>query len=59
MKNNSTDQKPIVNCHAHLFTAGHVPPWLAKTFLPWPLFYLLPVSGVVRLFKWWNKGPYS
>lgn len=59
MENNSTEQKPIINCHTHLFTAGHVPPWLAKTFLPWPLFYLLPVSGVVRLFKWWNKVPYS
>jgi predicted TIM-barrel fold metal-dependent hydrolase len=50
-------KKPIVNCHAHIFTAEHVPSWLAKTFLPWPFYYLFPVSGVVRLFRQWYNGP--
>jgi len=53
------DKPPIINCHSHVFTGDHVPPWLAKTFLPWPVYRLLPVSGIVRLFRWWFKenGP--
>jgi predicted TIM-barrel fold metal-dependent hydrolase len=52
-----TEKKPITNCHTHIFTAEHVPPWLAKTFLPWPLYFLLPVPGIVALFRWWYNGP--
>lgn len=52
------EKKPLINCHTHIFKGEHVPPWLAKTFLPWPLYYLLPVSGVVAIFRWWYKGPY-
>ncbi len=47
----------IINCHTHIFTGDHVPPWLAKTFLPCPLFFILPVSGVVKLLRWWFNGP--
>ncbi|HRG93896.1 MAG TPA: hypothetical protein PLZ10_13160, partial [Chitinophagaceae bacterium] len=49
---------PIINCHTHIFTGDHVPPWLAKTFLPWPIYFLLPLSGIVRLFRWYYNGPY-
>jgi predicted TIM-barrel fold metal-dependent hydrolase len=54
------EKKPIINCHTHIFTGDHVPPWLARTFLPWPFYYLLPLTGVVKLFRWWyKKGPYA
>lgn len=48
---------PIINCHIHLFTGDHVPPWLARTYLPWPFYFVLPVSAIVGLLRWWYKGP--
>ncbi len=53
------DKPPIINCHVHIFTGGHVPPYLAKTFLPWPFYYLLSLSFVVRFFQFWYKYPHS
>lgn len=53
------EKRSIINCHTHIFTGDHVPPWLAKTFLIWPLYYLLPLSMVVHLFRWWYQGPYT
>lgn len=55
----SKPKQPIINCHTHVFTGDHVPPWLAKTFLIWPLYLLLPLGGIVRLFRWWFRGPGS
>ena len=55
---NTQRKAPIINCHTHIFTGDHVPPWLAKTFLPWPLYFLFPLSGIVRLFRWYYNGPY-
>jgi predicted TIM-barrel fold metal-dependent hydrolase len=53
-----TDSKPpIINCHTHIFTGDHVPPWLAKTFVPWPFYYLMPLHLYVSLFRWWYKYP--
>jgi len=49
--------KHFINCHTHIFTGDHVPPYLAKTFLPWPLYLLLPLSVVVRLFRFWYGVP--
>ncbi len=54
----STDN-PITNCHSHVFTADYVPNWLAKGVLPWPLFYLVPISPLVTLFRWWYKSKRS
>ncbi len=48
---------PIINCHTHIFTGDHVPPWLAKTYLFSPLYYLLHLSLIVKAFRWWNEGP--
>ncbi|QSB29289.1 amidohydrolase family protein [Flavobacterium sp. CLA17] len=53
------EKNKIVNCHAHVFTGDHVPSYLAKTFLPWPLYYLLPLSPLVKLFRFWYDGPYK
>lgn len=52
------DVYPITNAHTHLFTGDHVPPWLARTFVPWPFYLLFPTSGVVGLFRFWYRGPY-
>lgn len=50
---------PIINCHTHIFTGDHVPPYIAKTFLVWPLYYLTSVPAIVRIFRWWYHNPYS
>jgi Amidohydrolase len=51
-------KKPIINCHTHIFTGDHVPPWLAKTFLPWPFYFLLPLSMIVKFFRVYYRGSY-
>jgi len=50
---------PFINCHTHIFTGDHVPPYLAKTFLPAPLYHLLPLSLIVKLFRFWYNNPYT
>lgn len=49
----SMDNRPIINCHTHIFTGDHVPPFLAKTFLPWPVYLLIPLSPIVSAFRFW------
>lgn len=58
-KKNATTSKEsrMFNCHTHIFTGDHVPPYLAKTFLPWPLYYLTNVSVLISLFRRWFNGP--
>jgi predicted TIM-barrel fold metal-dependent hydrolase len=49
---------PIINCHTHIFTADHVPPWLGKSFLPFIFPYLASVPLVVVPARWWYRyGP--
>ncbi|MES2555447.1 MAG: hypothetical protein V4604_04805 [Bacteroidota bacterium] len=52
-------KKPVINCHTHIFTGDHVPPFLAKTFVPSPLHYLFPLSLIVKLFRFWYNYPYT
>lgn len=49
------DEKPIINSHVHIFTAKHVPPFLAKGIIAWPFYYLLETSFVIKLFVWNKK----
>jgi predicted TIM-barrel fold metal-dependent hydrolase len=49
------EKQPIINCHTHIFTGDNVPPYLAKTFLPFPFYYLLNLNWLVSLFRWWNN----
>ena len=53
----SGNKPPIINCHTHIFTGNHVPPFIGKTYLPWPLYYLLHLSLFVSFFRWWYKNP--
>lgn len=59
IENTEINKKAIINCHTHIFTGDHVPPYLAKTFLPSPLHLLLPLSLVVKTFRWYYRGPYK
>ncbi len=51
------DKDPIINCHTHIFTADHVPPFLARTFVPFPFHVLISLRLIVTFFRWWYKGP--
>ncbi|MDC6366655.1 MULTISPECIES: amidohydrolase family protein [Flavobacteriaceae] len=47
----SDNERPIINCHTHIFKGEHVPPYLAKTFIPWPLYRILTVPFILWIFK--------
>lgn len=51
------DERPVINCHTHIFTGDHVPPYIAKTYVPSPLHIFLPLSAFVSLFRKWYGGP--
>lgn len=44
-------EKNIINAHTHTFTSRYVPPYLAKTIAPWPLYYLINTQWIVGLAK--------
>ena len=47
----SSHNKPIINCHTHIFKGEHVPPYLAKAFVPWPFYKILSVPFILWIFK--------
>lgn len=52
----SKKKPPIINCHTHVFTSDYVPPFLAKTYLPEPLYRLLSLRFIIRILCWYyNK----
>ncbi|WP_338358667.1 hypothetical protein [Yeosuana marina] len=55
------EKLPIINCHIHVFTGDYVPPYLAKTFLPWPLYYLVSLRFIVNALRWyyWQIQPFK
>lgn len=50
---------PVINCHTHVFLGDHVPPDLAKTYLPWPLYKIFNVNVVLRCCRFWFLSKYS
>ncbi|WP_113924805.1 amidohydrolase family protein [Cognataquiflexum aquatile] len=52
-------KQPIINCHTHIFTADSIPPYLAKTFIPFGLYILFPVGLFVSIARWWFGSNYS
>ena len=59
MEQNTRDHiEHIIDGHTHILSGDHVPPYLAKTFIPSPFYYLLPVSAVVKFFRFWYNAPY-
>lgn len=53
-----SSKPPIVNCHTHIFTGDHVPPYLAKTFVPGPVAWLLSLSAIVKIFQLYYRSVY-
>ncbi|PSL26397.1 amidohydrolase family protein [Chitinophaga ginsengisoli] len=51
------EKAPIINCHTHVFTGDHVPPYLARTFVPEPFHYLISLNVLVSIFRWWYRWP--
>ncbi|MEQ8470205.1 MAG: hypothetical protein RIC35_03430 [Marinoscillum sp.] len=49
------DKLPITNSHVHIFTRDHVPPFIAKTFVFWPFYYLLHLGAITWMVKVWYK----
>lgn len=45
------EEFPIVNAHAHTFTKDHTPKYIAKRFIPWPLYWILETSLVLPIIK--------
>lgn len=44
-----SEKKPIINCHTHIFTGKNVPTYLAKSFLPWPFYYLINTALLLKV----------
>lgn len=47
-------EKPIVNCHTHIFTSDDVPRYIAKQFIPWPFYYLTNLKWIIRIYKFYR-----
>ncbi len=45
---------PLINTHTHIFTEKNIPPLIAKSYLPWPFYYLLHIGIVFKLFKFYK-----
>lgn len=52
---NAGAEKPIINCHTHLFTGDHVPPLLARSIVRWPFYYLVNFRWVFYFFRKYYK----
>jgi len=42
----------IFNCHVHVFTGNHVPPYLTKKIVIRPFYYLIHLGFFIRLFRY-------
>lgn len=54
-------ERPFINAHSHVFNAKHVPPYLAKKFLPlglWLFFDLRLIVGIYKLVRSIKKLKY-
>lgn len=48
-------EKPFINTHTHIFTAGDVPPFLARGILPWPVYFLTHIPTILRIRRFYLK----
>ena len=47
--------KPIINAHIHIFTGDHVPAFLARSFLFWPIYYLTYIPWMIEIFHYFKE----
>ncbi len=52
MRSNPEDYHRI-NCHTHVFIGDNVPPYLAKTFMPWLLYAIFNTRLLLIICRWW------
>jgi predicted TIM-barrel fold metal-dependent hydrolase len=52
-------QKPIINCHTHIFTGDNIPPYIGKKFMPVILYRILTVPLIIGICKFWFTSKYS
>lgn len=57
---NSEKTTAIINSHTHIFTGDHVPPFLAKTFIWFPFYYLFHTPTIIWVLRSYYrlKGKY-
>lgn len=53
------NQKPIINCHTHIFTGDNIPPYIGKKFMPVILYKILTVPLIIGVCKFWFTSKYS
>ncbi len=44
------NKKTFINTHTHIFTIKNVPPYIAKTFVPWPIYIFLHIRVVMAIY---------
>lgn len=45
------EKYPIINCHTHIFTGDHVPPYLAKSIVNWPFYCFVNFRWIFKKFR--------
>ena len=45
----------IINAHTHIFNYKDIPPFLARTFIPWPIYLLTYVPWIFKIFDTWKS----
>jgi hypothetical protein len=58
----SPDQEmklPLINCHTHVFNGPEIPPFIGKTFMPWPFYRILTVPFILAVCRFWYNGRLS
>ena len=53
------EQKPIINCHTHIFTGKNIPPYVGKNFMPYILYKTITVPLVIGICKFWFTNKFS
>jgi hypothetical protein len=52
-------KQPLINCHVHVFNGPDIPPYIGKTFMPWPLYQLISVPLILKICFFWYNSPLS
>ena len=53
------EQKPIINCHTHIFTGKNIPPYIGKNFMPFIFYRILTTPLIIGVFKFWFNNKFS
>lgn len=52
-------QPAIINAHTHVFIGKSIPPFISRTFIPWPFYYLVNIPLVLAICKWYYNSRFS